>query len=202
LVVLRESVKVAEPRHASIILPAMRSILLCLLLPLASWAADVPAPSTVKAIPTPEFVGLLLRNGTTYVALRELGSSGATWAKLGETALGFHIKRYDANREMLLLWKNDWETEVPLMKASLRSAPTIEQLAKLEQLGDSELRAVREALQDLATSRDSAAADLAQLESRVAHDQGLAPRLALARRKLLLLDENLGRYLGALMRNR
>lgn len=97
----------------------------------------------------PEFVGMMVSQGMTYVAVREEEGARARWVKIGDDVGGYRVTSYDPVRETLQLRKADTELELTLKIAAVEPTPTRELLESLVK-GDPELQYQLEALKYLA----------------------------------------------------
>lgn len=146
----------------------------------------------------PEFVGVLVSNGTAHFAVRAVPTEQAVWVSIGEKVGEYRIVAYDPRQETLSFVREREKIEVPLRNAKVQSAATLALLENLVRKGDDELRVSLESLRTLDGRRNKTAAELANLEARAASNPDLREQVAVTQKRLLLEDSNLERFLQAL----
>ena len=110
-----------------------------------------------SAFAAPEFIGVLVSQGKTYVAVRVVEGERTSWAGIGEMAGDFRVVGYEAKGETLLLTRGGVEYCIALKSATVQSAPTSEFLQSLVKKGDVAMEAILRELMALESRRDKTA---------------------------------------------
>lgn len=154
---------------------------------LSGWLA-------VSANAAPEFVGVLVSDGTTYVAVRTEDQGGVRWTRIGDAIGEYRAMAYDSNAEVLSLKKGDAEIRLTLKNSTVQLAPSLALLESLVKNGSVGLEEVR-GLRTLMERRDKAAAALEDaLKSQAAAD-----RVRDLRRQLSIEESNADYLLQSLV---
>jgi hypothetical protein len=146
----------------------------------------------------PEFIGVLISQGTTYVAVRSDATKGAIWLNIGDRVDEYRVAAYDPKRAALLLKRDGTDLELFLKSGAVQSAPTVELLEQLVKKGDSGRERELQELRVLDARCKKTAAELADLESRATADPRAAEKVPHLRRQLQLEQGNLAYYLESL----
>ena len=166
----------------------LRSILLCLMLGLASVCFG-----------SPEFIGVLVSQGVTHLAVRGESQGRMHWVKIGEEFDGYRLKLYDSQRELLILQRGDSEVQVALKSAAVQPAPTRVLLESLVKAGDANLRAALDQAKQLEDRRDETAKRLSKLEAQTGSQVERVSVVNEVRRKLKIEEDNLEFFYQRLM---
>lgn len=114
----------------------------------------------VSARANPEFVGVLVSEGTTYVAVRTEDKGSVRWAKIGDVVGAYRALAYDAKAETLVLKKGSAEMRLTLKNSTVQPTPSFPLLEALVKNGNLGLEQEVKNLSTLMERRDKTAAEL------------------------------------------
>ena len=160
----------------------MKTRLISILLAICSASVSLAAP---------EFVGVLVSQGVTHIAMRSDSTGDTHWVKIGDFMGEYRVRSYDPKKETLSLQRGEAEIELALKSASVQSAPTLTLLESLVKAGDKNLEGALQQARQLEDRRNNTAAELADLEIRAAKEPSRSETVKQMQRKLKIEEANL-----------